>query len=105
MIIPNNGVLILNEDFDRHVNYKYFLIDSLGNKKEIPNMFFFNDENKDGSFVKCCSSGSFAITNKEKRIKYSDFYISNKDSIIETSNLSSLKFDLLAWQLVNQCRQ
>ena len=35
LTFPDNGILILNEDFDNHVNYKYYLVDKLGNKTEI----------------------------------------------------------------------
>ena len=43
LTFPDNGILVLNEDFDRHVNYNYFLVDELGNRTEIPQILDFND--------------------------------------------------------------
>jgi hypothetical protein len=35
LTFPSTGILVLNEDFDGHINYQYYLIDAFGNRTEI----------------------------------------------------------------------
>src|SRR5690606_38940355 len=46
LIFPENGILVLNEEFNRHVNYNYYLVDDQGNKNEILEILEFKDRIK-----------------------------------------------------------
>jgi hypothetical protein len=109
---PKNGILILNEDFDNDINYKYYLIDKLGNKKEIPQTFFCKSNITKIPCVLIGSSGTIGLTelsnstNKEQKgITYTDFYVFNKDTTDRDENKYQQKFDSLTEVIVNQCRQ
>jgi len=109
---PENGILILNEEFDRHVNYKYYLIDKSGNKKEIPQVLDYKAKNKILPYILVGGSGTLGPTvhanstyTEEKNITFSDFYVYNKD----TANLNDFKkeqiFNSLTTEIVTKCRQ
>lgn len=112
LTFPENGILILNEDFDRYVNYKYYLIDELGNRTEIRQIFTFSDKVQKRPCVLVGVSGTIGQTieantknQEEKGITYSDFYVYNKDTVDRTDFKYQQKFDSLTTAIVNQCRQ
>ncbi|WP_157580091.1 DUF6843 domain-containing protein [Rudanella lutea] len=112
LTFPDNGILILNEDFDRHVNYNYYLVDELGNRTKISQILDFKDRIQKRPCVLVGGSGTIGQTieanstnPEEKDITYSDFYIYNKDTVDKNDFKSKQKFDSLTTAIVNQCRQ
>ena len=112
LTFPDNGILILNEDFDRHVNYNYYLVDELGNRTKISQILDFKDRIQKRPCVLVGGSGTIGQTieanstnPEEKGITYSDFYIYNKDTVDKNDFKSQQKFDSLTTAIVNQCRQ
>lgn len=111
LIFPENGILILNEKFDRHINFNYYLIDKLGKKTKIPQIFNFNNRIQKRPSVLKGSSGTIGgmieanSTNQEKKgITFSDFYVFNKDTLIRNDYKNQRKFDSLTTNIVNECR-
>lgn len=110
---PDNGILVLNEDFDRHVNYNYFLVDELGNRTKISQILDFKDRIQKRPCVLVGGSGTIGQTieantenQEEKGIIFSDFYVYNQDTINRNDNYKShQRFDSLTTIIVNQCRQ
>ncbi|RZL36407.1 MAG: hypothetical protein EOO96_07085 [Pedobacter sp.] len=112
LTFPENGILILSEDFDRHINYNYYLVDKLGNRTKIPQILAFNDKLKKRPCVLVNGSGTIGQTIEanstnpvEKGVIYSDFYVYNKSSVNESDYKSQQKFDSLTLVIANQCRQ
>ena len=112
LTFPENGILILNEGFDRHVNYNYFLVDKLGNRTKIPQILSFSNRTRKEPCVLVGGSGTIGQTieanstnQEEKGITYSDFYVYNKDTGNNNDYKSQQKFDSLTMVIVNQCRQ
>ncbi|MDT3738791.1 MAG: hypothetical protein RO257_04745 [Candidatus Kapabacteria bacterium] len=112
MNFPENGILILNEDFDRHVNYKYFLVDDLGKRTEIQQIIDFKSKVQNRPCVLFVGSGTIGQTieanstnQEEKGITFTDFYVYNKDTIDRNDYKSQQRFDSLTTAIVNQCRQ
>jgi hypothetical protein len=112
LTFPENGILVLNEDFDRHVNYNYYLVDELGNRTKISQILDFKDRIQKQPCVLVGGSGTIEqmieanSTNQiEKGITFSDFYIYNKDTVYRNDFKSQQKIDSLTTTIVNQCRQ
>ncbi len=112
LTFPDNGILILNEDFDRHVNYDYYLVDELGNRTKISQILNFKDRIQKRPCVLVGGSGTIGQTIEanstnyvEKEITFSDFYIYNNDTVDRNDFKSQQKFDSLTTAIVNQCRQ
>ncbi len=111
LTFPQNGILVLNEDFDRHVNFKYYLVDKLGNRTEIPQILDFDDRIKKRRCVLVRGAGTigetveFNSTNEEKAITFSDFYVYNKDTTDTNDFKTEQKFDSLTRKIVNECKQ
>jgi hypothetical protein len=112
LTFPENGILILKEDFDRHVNYNYYFVDKLGNRTEIQQILAFSDKVQKRPCVLVGGSGTIGQTieanstnQEEKVITYSDFYVYNKDTVDKNDYKSQQKFDSLTTAIVNQCRQ
>jgi len=112
LIFPENGILILNEQFDRHINYKYYFVDDLGRRTEIQQSLNFNRKNQKRPYVFVSGSGVIGqtieanSTNKqEKGITYSDFYVYNKESVGRNDHKTQEEFDSLTTAIVKQCRQ
>lgn len=112
LTFPENGILILNEDFYGHVNYNYYLVDQLGNRTEIPQIQNFSDITLRKPYVLVRGSGTIGQTvesnstnQKEKGITYLDFYVYNKDTTENNDYIIQQKFDSLTKVIVNQCRQ
>ena len=112
LTFPETGILILNEDFDSHINYNYYLVDELGNKTEIPQIIDFKDRVQKQPCVLLGGSGTIGqtietntISKEEKEISYTDFFVYNKDTIDRNDDKSQQRFDFMTTTLVNQCRQ
>lgn len=109
---PESGILVLNEDFDRHVNYDYYLIDEFGNKTEIPQILDFKDRIQKRPCILVGGSGTIGQTieanstnRTQEGITFSDFYVYNKDTINRNDFKSQQKFDSLTTKVVNECRK
>lgn len=112
MTFPKNGILILNEDFDSHINYKYYLLDEYGGKKEIHEGLYFKDGMEKIPYVMVAGSGTIGQSieanskdKKQKSIKFSDLYVYNKDKTNRNEFVYQQKLDSLTIQLVNRCRK
>ena len=113
LTFPDNGILVLNEEFDRHVNYNYYLVDELGNRTKISQILDFKDRIQKRPCVLVGGSGTIGQTieanteNQEKKgIIFSDFYVYNMDTINRNDNYKSQqRFDSSTTIIVNQCRQ
>lgn len=112
LVLNENGILVLNEDFDTHINYNYYLVDKLGNKKKIPQIHAFKDRAQKQSCVLVAGSGTIGQTieanstnQEEKEITYSDFYVYNKNTVERNDYKSQQRFDSLTIAIVNQCRK
>ena len=108
---PKTGVLILNVDFDGGVNNKYYLVDSKGNKNEVPQTLSYKDSVRNTPAVLVAGSGTMGAASyansqtHEGDIKYSDFYVFNGDTTDRENYHWSKQFDSLTTALVNSCRQ
>lgn len=113
LTFPDNGILVLNEDFDRHVNYNYYLVDELGNRTKMSQILDFKDRIQKRPCVLVGGSGTIGQTieantenQEQKGIIFSDFYVYNQDTINRNDNYKSQQeFDSLTTIIVNQCRQ
>ncbi len=112
LTFPDYGILILNEDFDSHVNYKYYLVDKLGNKTEITQILDFKDRVQKRPCVLVGGSGTIgqtveanSVSQKGKEISYKDFFVYNKDIVDRNDYKSQQRFDSLTTVIVNQCRR
>ena len=112
LTFPENGLLILSEDFDSHINYNYYLIDEVGNRTEIPQILSFREKVQKLPCVLVSGSGTIELpieanrTNQEEKgITYTDFYVYNKDTVDRNDYKSQQYFDSLTTAIVNQCRQ
>lgn len=108
---PETGVLILNVDFDGGVNNKYYLVDSKGNKNEVPQTLDYKDSVRNKPAVLVAGSGTMGAAiyaNSQRRepdIKFSDFYVFNGDTTDLENYHWSQQFDSLTTAVVNSCRQ
>ena len=103
---PQTGILILNEKFDGGINNEYYLIDKSGKRTKIDESIDYKDSTKKLPFILVGGAGTFGADDKSKDIKYSDFYLHNKDTV-QTDNYKyklSQQFDSLMWKVVNDCR-
>jgi len=112
LVFPENGLLILNEDFDGHINFNYYLVDELDNRNEIPQILTFSEKVQQRPSVLVGGSGTIGYiieansTNEDKKgITYSDFYVYNKDTLDRNDYKSQQRFDSLTTAIVTQCRQ
>jgi len=112
MTFPENGILVLNEDFDSHINYNYCLVDEFGNRTKVSQILDFKDRVQKQPCVLPGGSGTIGQTieansaNREhKGITFSDFYVYNKDTVDRNDYKNQQKFDSLTTAIVNQCRQ
>jgi hypothetical protein len=104
LVFPGNGILVLNEEFDSHVNFKYFLVDNVGKRTKIPEILEYKTRTQKRHCVLVGSSGTMGQENGEKEITFSDFYVYNNDTI-DQSDKAQQKFDSLTKVIVMQCRQ
>jgi len=111
LTFPKNGILILSEDFDRHINYNCYLVDEVGNKREIPLIFDFKNRIGKMPCIMFGSSGTIGQPIEEnspikekKGIIFSDLYVFNKDASDRNDFKLQTRFDSLTTEIVNQCR-
>lgn len=112
LTFPDNGILVLNEDFDSHINYNYYLVDELGNRTKISQILDFNDRIKKLPCIIVGGSGTFFQSieanlknNQEKEIVFSDFYLYNTNIDERNDFNNRQKLDSLTTVIVNQCRK
>ncbi len=111
LTFPKYGILILKEQFDRHINYKYYFVYDIGRRTEIEQSLDFNRKNQKRPYVFVSGSGIIGQTieanttnQEEKGITHSDFYVYNKDSVYRNDYKTQEKFDSLTTAIVKQCR-
>jgi hypothetical protein len=111
LTFPENGILVLNEDFDRHINYNYYLVDRLGNRTEIPQVLSLSKRTQKKSCVLVGGSGTIGqiieanTTSQDKKgITFSDFYVYNKVTMVREDFKGQQKFDSLTTRIVTDCR-
>lgn len=111
LIIPENGILVLNEEFNGNGNYHYYLVDNLGNRNEIRTILDPKDAIQKRPAVLSGGSGTTYLeidanpTDKINGITYSEFYIINKDTLDINDYKSPQKFDSLTRIIVQHCRE
>lgn len=112
LVLNEKGILVLNENFDSHINFNYYLVDKLGNKTRIQQILAFKDRAQKQSCILVAGSGTIGQTieanstnQEEKEINYSDFYVYNKNTVKGNDYKSQQRFDSLTIAIVNQCRQ
>ena len=112
LIFPDNGILILNEDFDSHINYNYYLIDENGNKTKISEILDFKERLQEYPSILVRGSGTFwqsietnSANIQEKGIVFSDFYLYNSSIDNRNEFKARQKLDSLTTAIVNQCRK
>lgn len=112
LTFPKNGILVLNEDFDGHINYNYYLVDKLGNRIEIPQILGSRDNVQKRPCILVGGSGTIgqpieanSKNHQKNGITFSDFYLYNKNTVDRNDFKSQQKFDSLTTAIVNKCRQ
>ena len=105
LTFPQNGILVLNEKFDGSINNKYYLLDENGGRTEVPEYIVFEKTTKKTPYILVSGGGVMSTHNQEKGIKYSDFYLCNKDTTLTDNYIVSEKFDSLTWKSVADCRR
>lgn len=101
---PENGILILSENFDGGIDNEYYLIDKSGRRTRVEEIIDFKNSKKILPFILVGGGGAFLADNNSKEINYSDFYLYNKDTTQTDNFKTSQKFDSLTWKVVNDCR-
>jgi len=101
---PENGILILNEKFDGGINNDYYLVDKTGKRTKVEEILNFNDSTKKLPYILVGGAGTIGSDKEGKGITFSDFYLYNKDTVLEDNNKLSLRFDSLTTVVVNACR-
>ena len=112
LIFPDNGILILNEDFDSHINYNYYIIDENGKKTKISEILDFKERLQEYPSILVRGSGTFwqsietnSANIQEKGIVFSDFYLYNSSIDNRNEFKARQKLDSLTTAIVNQCRK
>jgi hypothetical protein len=101
---PESGILILNEDFDGGINNDYYLVDENGRRRKVEEILNFDDSTKKLPYILVGGAGNLGSDGESKGIKFSDFYLYNKDTVLVDNNKLSLRFDSLTTTVVNACR-
>jgi hypothetical protein len=101
---PESGILILNEDFDGGINNDYYLVDKNGRRTKVEEISNFSDSTKKLPYILVGGAGTLGSDEESKSIKFSDFYLYNKDTVLADNNKLSLRFDSLTTTVVNACR-
>ncbi len=112
LLVPQNGILILDEDYDSRSHYTYYFVDAQGRRSELAPYRGF--DTKAGLFP-CImpgasgTMGAVTVTGpeavEEGGIAYSDFYVFSKDRVYRNDAANQQKLDSLTTAMVNQCRQ
>jgi len=102
---PENGILILNEKFDGGISNDYYLIDKNGNRIKVEQIIDFKDHTKKLPLILVGGAGTLGADDNNKDIKFSDFYLYNKDTVQTDNYKLSQQFDSLTWKVVDDCRK
>jgi hypothetical protein len=106
LTFPQNGILVLNENVDEgFINNKYYLLNENGGRTEVPEYMIFEKTTKKTPYILVGGSGVMSGHEQEKEIKYSDFYLCNKDTTLTDNYKLIAKFDSLTWKSVTDCRK
>ena len=100
---PENGILILNEDFDGGINHEYYLVDQAGNRRKIEQILNYSDRKLPS--VQVGGAGTIGSSDDKESITFSDFYVYNKDTAAADDYKASRKFDSLTTEIVKACRR
>jgi hypothetical protein len=100
---PNNGILILNEDFDGGVNHDYYLVDKKGNRRKIEQILDY--KNRSLPSIQVGGAGTLGASDKDESITFSDFYLYNKDTTLVDDYRVSQRFDSITTEIVKACRR
>ncbi|MFP9100551.1 DUF6843 domain-containing protein [Flavobacterium sp. RHBU_24] len=120
LVFPENGILVLNEDFDNHVNYTYYFINKAGKRTPIKDETVVFEKGKMPlPRIEAVGSGqmgvgivamgdesgqSEAVNSQEKDIVYTEFYVYNKDTTPRYDYKGQEKFGALTARVVKRCR-
>ena len=99
---PNNGILILNEDFDGGINHDYYLVDKEGNRRKIEQILDYKDRKFPS--IQVGGAGTLGASDNDESIKFSDFYLYNRDAVLVDDYKASQRFDSITTEIVNACR-
>ncbi len=99
---PENGILILNEKFDGHINHEYYLVDKNGKQTKVEQTLNSADKHKTLPYILVGSAGT--IGDESGGIAFSDFYLYNKDTLKMNNLKVSQQFDSLTIEIVKACR-
>lgn len=99
---PDNGILILNEDFDGGINHEYYLVDKAGNRRKIEQILSYGDRKLPS--IQVGGAGTIGASDDKESITFSDFYLYNKDTTTVDNYKASQRFDSLTTEIVKACR-
>lgn len=103
LTFPDNGILILNEKFDGGVNNKYYLFDKNDARIMVREYFGVQKAIKKTPCILIGGGGTLGAGGADE-IKFSDFYLYNKDTTLKDDYKLTQHFDSLTWKTVNDCR-
>jgi hypothetical protein len=90
--------LVLNEDFDRHVNYNYYLVDELGNRTKITQIIDVKNRIQRRPCVLVGGSGTIGQTiepvkkiRKKREYFFQTFMFSIRTPLIEMKTIKTSK--------------
>jgi hypothetical protein len=101
---PENGILILNENFNGGINNDYYLVDKSGRRTRVEQILDFNASTKKLPYILVGSAGTLGPDGASKGITFSDFYLYNKDTTRTDNYKQSQRFDSLTTEIVKACR-
>jgi hypothetical protein len=99
---PNNGMLILNEEFDGGINHEYYFVDKSGNRIRIEQILNYKDRKIPS--VQVGGAGTIGASDDEESITFSDFYLYNKDTLAVDDYRAYQRFDSITIATVKACR-
>ena len=101
---PENGILILNEKFEGGINNDQYLIDKNNRRTKVEQIIDYKDHTKKLPLILVGGAGTLGADDNNKDIKFSDFYLYNKDTVQTDNYKLSQQFDSLTWKMVDDCR-
>lgn len=108
-VFPENGLLILRNEFDGTINHTFYYVDK-GGKRTLINQSSFAEDNSFTKYeyplVSSGSSGSIYLNDKRysKEVQYSDFYIEVKNEDDKDYQKKLMFMDSLVQTLIPLCR-
>jgi len=102
---PKSGILILNEPFDGRINHEYYLVDKSGRQIKVTQVLDDKDLGKKLPSIQVGGAGTLGVSDSDKGITFSDFYLYNKDTTVRDDYELSQRFDSLTTEIVRACRK